>query len=66
MGAHWTRHLSDPEGVTPKQDSAPTFDPMLGFPNGRKPRVMTATAEVYFIWSDHSEFHIKYRTKYNV
>ena len=46
MGAHWTRHLSDPEGVTPKQDSAPTFDPMLGFPNGRKPRVMTATAEV--------------------
>ena len=31
--------------VTPKQDSGPTFDPMLGFPNGRKPRVLTVSAE---------------------
>ena len=25
------------------QDSAPTFDPLLGFPNGRVPRVLNAT-----------------------
>ena len=25
------------------QDSAPTFDPMLGFPNGRVPRVLNVS-----------------------
>ena len=34
-----------PNSVTPKQDSGPTFDPMLGFANGRKPRVLTVSAE---------------------
>ena len=27
------------------QDSPATFDPMLGFPGGRKPRVLTVSAE---------------------
>ena len=50
MGNSWTRELRDgtaqsPNSVTPKQDSPPTFDPMLGFPSGRVPRVMTVSAE---------------------
>ncbi|XP_015607882.1 NADH dehydrogenase [ubiquinone] 1 beta subcomplex subunit 7 [Cephus cinctus] len=30
---------------TPAANHPPTFDPMLGFPNGRKPRVMKATEQ---------------------
>ena len=46
MGNTWVREFHEGPEVTPRQDSVPTFDPMLGFPNGRKPRVMTVTAEV--------------------
>ena len=45
MGNHWTRAWTDGPEVTPKADSKPTFDPLLGFENGRKPRVLNATAE---------------------
>merc|ERR1712080_49718 len=50
MGQNWVRELKDgssemPNSVTPKQHSQPTWDPMLGFPNGRKQRVLTASAE---------------------
>ena len=50
MGNSWVREMQDgtaqsPNSVTPKQDSGPTFDPMLGFANGRKPRVLTVSAE---------------------
>merc|ERR1719458_2424982 len=50
MGNTWVREFQDgsselPGSVTPKQDSAPTFDPLLGFPNGRVPRVLNATQE---------------------
>ncbi|CAG9772841.1 unnamed protein product [Ceutorhynchus assimilis] len=31
--------------ITPHPEEEPTFDPMLGFPNGRKPRVMIATKD---------------------
>ena len=46
MGNTWVREFREGPEITPRQDSVPTFDPMLGFPNGRKPRVMTVTAEV--------------------
>ena len=46
MGNVWMRELREGPLVTPKQYSEPTFDPMLGFPTGRKPRVLTVTAEV--------------------
>eukprot|EP00088_Acartia_fossae_P018190 TRINITY_DN20479_c0_g1_i1.p1 TRINITY_DN20479_c0_g1~~TRINITY_DN20479_c0_g1_i1.p1 ORF type:complete len:130 (+),score=14.38 TRINITY_DN20479_c0_g1_i1:32-421(+) len=45
MGATWTREFWEGPEVTPKQYSKPTFDPLLGFPEGRKPRVMTVSAE---------------------
>eukprot|EP00088_Acartia_fossae_P037677 TRINITY_DN38898_c0_g1_i1.p1 TRINITY_DN38898_c0_g1~~TRINITY_DN38898_c0_g1_i1.p1 ORF type:complete len:133 (-),score=47.43 TRINITY_DN38898_c0_g1_i1:214-612(-) len=47
MGNIWMRSLNDGPEVTPVQNTKPTFDPMLGFPNGRKPRVMTASAEEF-------------------
>merc|ERR1719435_924918 len=34
-----------PNSVTPIPDSKPTFDPLLGFPNGRKPRELTVSQE---------------------
>ena len=46
MGNTWTRAWVDGPEITPKADSKPTFDPMLGFENGRKPRVLRASAEV--------------------
>lgn len=46
MGNTWVREFREGPEIIPRQDSVPTFDPMLGFPNGRKPRVMTVTAEV--------------------
>jgi len=50
MGNSWVREFHDgtaqsQNSVTPMQDSKPTFDPLVGFPNGRVPRVMTVTAE---------------------
>jgi len=50
MGQTWVREFHDgtaqaPDSVTPMQDSKPTFDPLVGFPNGRTPRVMNVTAE---------------------
>ena len=50
MGQNWTREFYEgtsqmPGSTTPAQDSKPTFDPMLGFPNGRVPRVMNVSAE---------------------
>jgi len=43
MGNVWVREFHEGPEVTPRQDSKPTFDPLLGFPNGRKPREMTVT-----------------------
>ncbi|XP_071453457.1 NADH dehydrogenase [ubiquinone] 1 beta subcomplex subunit 7 [Hetaerina americana] len=44
MGNAWALYVSDPEGTpTPLKESA--FDPLYGFPNGRKERVMIATEE---------------------
>jgi len=50
MGNNWVREFHDgtaqsPNSVTPEQDSKVTFDPMIGFPSGRTPRVMTVSAE---------------------
>ena len=50
MGNSWVREMRDgtaqmPGSVTPEQDSKPTFDPMIGFPNGRVPRVLNVSAE---------------------
>ena len=46
MGNIWAREFREGPEVTPRQESKPTFDPMLGFEQGRKPRVMTVTEEV--------------------
>ncbi|KDR19402.1 NADH dehydrogenase [ubiquinone] 1 beta subcomplex subunit 7 [Zootermopsis nevadensis] len=43
MGNAWAAY-TDPEG-TPHPLKGPSFDPMYGFPNGRKERVMVATLE---------------------
>eukprot|EP00088_Acartia_fossae_P050026 TRINITY_DN556_c0_g1_i1.p1 TRINITY_DN556_c0_g1~~TRINITY_DN556_c0_g1_i1.p1 ORF type:complete len:132 (-),score=21.96 TRINITY_DN556_c0_g1_i1:153-548(-) len=45
MGNVYMRMWHDGPEVTPKCNSKPTFDPMLGFENGRKPRVLSASAE---------------------
>jgi len=50
MGTTWSREFAEgsaynPGSTTPLQDSAPTFDPLLGFPNGRVARVLNATQE---------------------
>ncbi|KAG7197594.1 hypothetical protein KM043_016910 [Ampulex compressa] len=44
MGQMWIKSITDPD-VIPKAEQPPTFDPMLGFPNGRKERVMIATEQ---------------------
>ncbi|XP_046995475.1 NADH dehydrogenase [ubiquinone] 1 beta subcomplex subunit 7 [Schistocerca americana] len=44
MGNAWALYVSDPQG-TPQPMKEPSFDPLLGFPNGRKQRVMLATEE---------------------
>jgi hypothetical protein len=36
MGATFNK-FTEP-GISPKFDEHPSFDPMFGFPNGRKPR----------------------------
>ncbi|XP_069692348.1 NADH dehydrogenase [ubiquinone] 1 beta subcomplex subunit 7 [Periplaneta americana] len=43
MGNAWALY-ADPEG-TPHPLKGPSFDPLYGFPNGRKERVMIATQE---------------------
>ncbi|XP_063989135.1 NADH dehydrogenase [ubiquinone] 1 beta subcomplex subunit 7 [Diachasmimorpha longicaudata] len=43
MGSGWAV-LTKPE-VTPIGDSPPSFDSMMGFKDGRKPRVMVATQQ---------------------
>ncbi|EZA48147.1 hypothetical protein DMN91_008333 [Ooceraea biroi] len=45
MGNYWvSAHITHPD-TTPRHESAPTFDPMLGFPKGRKPREMKMSEE---------------------
>ena len=46
MGNLWVRAWNEGPEITPKQDTKPTFDPLLGWESGRKPRVLTASAEV--------------------
>uniref|UniRef100_A0A182NH91 NADH dehydrogenase [ubiquinone] 1 beta subcomplex subunit 7 n=1 Tax=Anopheles dirus TaxID=7168 RepID=A0A182NH91_9DIPT len=44
MGNYVSLYLTNPKG-TPLPLTEPSFDPNLGFPNGRKERVMIATEE---------------------
>lgn len=37
MGIWWATNISNPEGM-PNFREGPTFDPLYGFPDGRKPR----------------------------
>jgi len=41
----WWQTVKDPPGINPGPNATPTFDPMFGFENGRKERVMVATKE---------------------
>lgn len=40
---HWVGTITDDPELRPGYESTPTFDPMFGFKNGRKERVMVAT-----------------------
>ncbi|XP_046833698.1 NADH dehydrogenase [ubiquinone] 1 beta subcomplex subunit 7 [Vespa crabro] len=42
MGTLWSAYVTHPDTM-PEAETAPTFDPLYGFKNGRKPRVMIAT-----------------------
>ncbi|XP_043663843.1 NADH dehydrogenase [ubiquinone] 1 beta subcomplex subunit 7 [Vespula pensylvanica] len=42
MGTLWSSYVTHPD-ITPEAETAPTFDPLYGFQNGRKARVMIAT-----------------------
>jgi len=44
MGNWYSRYYGNPEG-TPSSTKPASFDPLYGFPNGRKERVMIATEE---------------------
>nr|XP_053632556.1 NADH dehydrogenase [ubiquinone] 1 beta subcomplex subunit 7-like [Cherax quadricarinatus] len=44
MGHVYSQYLGDP-AVTPDHTKGPTFDPLYGYPGGRKERVMIATLE---------------------
>ncbi|XP_046387515.1 NADH dehydrogenase [ubiquinone] 1 beta subcomplex subunit 7 [Ischnura elegans] len=44
MGNTWALYVSNPDG-TPSPDKESAFDPLYGYPNGRKERVMIATEE---------------------
>ncbi|XP_002740163.1 NADH dehydrogenase [ubiquinone] 1 beta subcomplex subunit 7-like [Saccoglossus kowalevskii] len=44
MGHMWSAYVTQPS-ISPDLNNIPTFDPMYGFPNGRKERVMVATQE---------------------
>lgn len=37
--------------ISPRADRPPTFDPLYGFPRGRKPREMVATWEEMEQWN---------------
>ena len=42
----WVRTVTDEPGVNPGPNATPSFDPMFGFANGRKPRGMHNLFEV--------------------
>ncbi|XP_059143065.1 NADH dehydrogenase [ubiquinone] 1 beta subcomplex subunit 7-like [Physella acuta] len=44
MGNMWYTYVSHPD-TAPDYKNPPTFDPLLGFPNGRKERRVLATRE---------------------
>lgn len=44
MGNYFSLYMTNPEG-TPKPLTEPSFDANMGFPNGRKQRVMIATEQ---------------------
>ncbi|KAH9504136.1 hypothetical protein Btru_065088 [Bulinus truncatus] len=44
MGNMWYAYVSHPD-TTPDYNKPPTFDPLIGFPNGRKERCVKATRE---------------------
>ncbi|XP_065093061.1 NADH dehydrogenase [ubiquinone] 1 beta subcomplex subunit 7 [Ochlerotatus camptorhynchus] len=44
MGNYLSLYVTNPEG-TPKPLASPSFDANMGFPNGRKERVMIATEQ---------------------
>lgn len=44
MGHVYSSFIYDPE-ITPDCRAQPTYDPLFGFPNGRKPREMIATKD---------------------
>ncbi|XP_051175325.1 NADH dehydrogenase [ubiquinone] 1 beta subcomplex subunit 7 [Leptopilina boulardi] len=45
MGTNWTKTYFTHQDTMPVALSEPTFDPQMGFPNGRKERVMVATIQ---------------------
>jgi hypothetical protein len=47
MGNSWTHYVSEPQN-RPDFDNPPTFDPLVGFPNGRKERGETQKTMVLF------------------
>jgi hypothetical protein len=51
MGNAWTNYVSEPQN-RPDFENAPTFDPLQGFPNGRKERGETQNTEVLFFGTD--------------
>ncbi|XP_076062681.1 NADH dehydrogenase (ubiquinone) B18 subunit [Oratosquilla oratoria] len=44
MGSVFSNYINDPQ-TCPNYTEAPSFDPVAGFPDGRKERVMVATQE---------------------
>ncbi|XP_070563178.1 NADH dehydrogenase [ubiquinone] 1 beta subcomplex subunit 7-like [Ptychodera flava] len=44
MGQMWTAYVTHSD-TAPDLEKLPTFDPLYGFPDGRKERVMVATQE---------------------
>ncbi|CAL1546845.1 unnamed protein product [Lymnaea stagnalis] len=44
LGPMWYTYVSHPD-TAPDYKNPPTFDPMLGFPNGRKEKTIKATRE---------------------
>lgn len=51
MGNAWTHYVSEPQN-RPDFENAPTFDPLQGFPSGRKERGETQNSEVLFFRTD--------------
>ena len=46
MGTTYSAYVSEPD-TTPKADAVPTFDPALGFDNGRKERGFIFWPNIY-------------------